>query len=366
MKKTRTQKQHSMLTEILAAALILLAAAAVRYFYIRYFQTAPDEEGSFLLLAYIRRSAAPVYLSQTVSGLYVKLLRTVFWFAGNKPMAGVWLQAALQTGALFLLYLAFRRACGMLSGALITLLLGCLGGLLEECVKLTPGSLLFFLVCVYLWLLSGLFADAAGEDRRRAGVMALAFLAGGYLGFLISADSAGLFAAAVTIPALFLAKRPEKARGCLPFLILLPAGALLGTAGSFAAKALYYGHMQTAPYREYANNYFTADSWNFLLRFGAGSMAASGAAFLFSVLAFLRTLFRNHAEENADEGEVLSVRELTVLELDSASPPEAAAKVASAPKRREMKKMDYAFEPEEALMKYDLDDSEGDGGLKAK
>ncbi|MBO5292235.1 MAG: hypothetical protein J6B10_03525 [Lachnospiraceae bacterium] len=363
-------KQKHYLFEILISGLLLAVAAVVRYYYITNFITAPYGDTGFLEMSMIRQGMEVPYLSNLLSALYAGGLRLIFWLAGNKEMAVVYVQAVIQLVTLLLFYLAYRKLFGGLFAVLLLLAAMFWEPGLWLVGEVTPGNLLLLLMGAYCFLFA--CALRRGEQKKSRVFFVFGFLGSGIaVGLLAATDSYGLLLLLWSILVIVFMKK-------LPIGFL--AGASAGFAGAGLAKCVYYGFSLEVPYLEYYRNYLSAENWNPVFRFGKSSMALNFLMILFVLgcIWFLCTGKKRAVRETSEkvsaipEISVKNIEDLPVPKLmtipcvqetDEKEEEEAKREIKyienplPVPKKHVKKEMTYAFEPDAAHMCYDLETS---------
>lgn len=153
---------------------------------------------------------------------YVRFLHIVFYFLGNKFMAGIWAQLLLQFGAALLLYAAVRRLTGA-AAALVTLsFLMCSPYMIRYALVLSPEMLYLFLFA------AGLLWVSAYTVRLR--VPDFLFL-GALTAFLSFLDGMGLLLLFFAVAVIFSDRTEPSGRPERPAALLL---CFLGFAAGFA------------------------------------------------------------------------------------------------------------------------------------
>lgn len=377
-------KRKSYLIEILVGGLLLVMMTAVRFSYIFCYITAVGGDTGFLEMSMIRQGVQVPYLPNLLSQLYAYGLRLVFWLAGNKETAVVYVQAVLQILALFLLFLAYRKLCGIVFSAVVLLAIMFLEQGMRLMGDLNPGNLLLPLTCGYFLLFAAALKRAEKKNDNRFFFVCGFFFTGIYCGILAALDSFGLVIFLLSMILIGLVRK-------------LPVGFLLGTAagagGIFLAKSAYFGLTLETPYFEYYQNYFTCENWNLFLHYGIESEALSLFAVLF-LCAYAGFLWQqNKMRRAAEQEEKPSLPNLFISDVDSLPVPkmrtvepavteendvqgatdenggskEAIKKEIKyienplpVPKRHVKKEMTYAFVPDDAHMCFDINEIPGD------
>lgn len=388
-------KRKSYWIEILVSGLLLVAMTAVRFSYILNHITAVYGDMGFLEMSMIRQGTEVPYLPKLIEQLYAYGLRLVFWLAGNKEMAVVYVQAALQIAALFALFLACRKLCGIVYSSIVLLAVLFLKQGLWLMGELTPGHLLLVLTGGYFLL----FAIALGRIKEKRGNQFFFvfgfFVTGLYCGVLAALDSYGLVLMLLSIILI----------GCvrsLPVGFLL--GSVLGAGGVFLTKSACFGLSFEKPYLEYYENYLGCDNWNMFLRYGVSSLAVGlfTVLFFFAFIGFAWQLRRARLKAAA-QMQKPALPKIYISDIDSLPVPklrtiEAATESMGVrekteetaehkeskkenkqenkkenkkeikyienplpvPKRHVKKEMTYAFEPDDAHMCFDINELSGD------
>lgn len=138
--------------ETAIAVLILAAGLVLR---VNGIEGAGEKAAYFQAASVISGQSIPQVVQGSVY-LYLQLLHGVFYFLGNKLMAGVWLQILLQFTAVLLLYFAVRCFAGKV-GATIFLCFSMFSSyMVEEALNLSP-EMLYLVIwsAVLLWVVTG-------------------------------------------------------------------------------------------------------------------------------------------------------------------------------------------------------------------
>lgn len=206
-------------------------------------------------------------------GLYVRMLRGLFFFAGNKPAAAMWVQLLLQMGAIIFVYLAVRKLTGNIA-AIVTLAFHAVSSyLIGQASFLSPAMLYFFLWAAVLLVA----AVVAGAGKGLWEFLPLGIL----IGFLCFLDVAGCLLALIAA-AVILSGEGAGTEKRLKRLLLCLAGTGAGFMGCGLTVSLLCGDSFTGVLRRWILLYRPK---GFRLPFSAGAVGAMGEyVVLFCVL----------------------------------------------------------------------------------
>lgn len=145
-------KHHSMrrLVEAAVTVILLTIGFVLR---LREISDAGESIVYYELAAVVSKEEIPQVTHGAVY-FYIRMLRGLFYFIGNKLMAAVWAQILIQLGAMLLLYLAARRLAGNVA-AIVMLAFGMFSSyLIGEASGLSPAMMYLFLWAAALLLIS--------------------------------------------------------------------------------------------------------------------------------------------------------------------------------------------------------------------
>ncbi|NLL79149.1 MAG: hypothetical protein GX234_05060 [Clostridiales bacterium] len=367
-------KRKTYLFEILISGFLLVVMTVIRFSYIYdYIETAYGDT-RFLEIAMIRQGAGMPYISSILAAVYTGGLRLIFWLAGNKEIAVVYVQAVMQILSLSMFYLACRKLCGIVFSAVVLFSVMFLQKGMWLMGELTPGNLFLLLISSYLLFFASALRRAEKKSESKFFFFFGFFWTGIFSGVLAAMDSYGIVLFLFSVILIALAKK-------LPFGYM--TGAVTGMTGTFLLKCAYYGQGVAVPYREYYNNYFCDENWNPFFRFGISSMAMNLFLLLFLAgdILLLVNLRRkkNLAAQQTDR--LTAIPEIAVADIEDMplpkfntvpyTGPEGTLDLVQedgtrkeikyienplpVPKRHVKKEMTYAFEPDAAHMCYDYE-----------
>ena len=228
----RTQRESAMGT-VAEAAIVVIVLAAGLVLRVYGIDGAGEKAAYFQAASVMSGQEIPQVVQGSVY-LYLQLLHVVFYFLGNKLMAGVWLQILLQFTAVLLLYFAVRCFAGR-AGSMIFLCFCMFSSfMVEEALNLSPEML-------YLGIWSGVLLWLVTATGRRFRVPEYFFT-----GLLVAVpcylDVAGTFLFFAAASVLFCRRDEEEQRGRMVqagFLCVL--GFLLGFLSCVLADAVCSG-----------------------------------------------------------------------------------------------------------------------------
>lgn len=226
-------KKRAVRTAVQAVAAVVLLTAA----FVLRVQGIPEAGGESVycqaaLVDGEAASLAGMPAAPYAAGLYIRLLRGLFFFLGNKPAAAIWVQLLLQMGAILLVYLAAGKLAGSLAATVMLAFHAASSYLIREASVLSPAMLYFFLWAAVLLVI----AAAAGAGKSPGGFLPAGIL----IGILCFLDVAGCLLLLTAAAAVLSGKEPEagRRRKCLLYCL---AGFGAGLAGCGLVLALIRG-----------------------------------------------------------------------------------------------------------------------------
>lgn len=212
---------------VLVAAGIVLRVAASPY---------AGEEAAYYDIARVVEDGAIPQVAHGATYFYLRLLRLLFILAGNRWMAGIWLQIALQAAACIVLFLAVRKLAGSVSAVVMTGFMMLSPERIAEGVTYSPRMLY---LCIYA---IGLLGVAFFLEKRARGrlvsiydIILLIFL-GALLGLVCYLDITGVTLLILAGSVLTLKK--AKSHNLWGSSLLECGVLLLSTLGFFAGYLL--------------------------------------------------------------------------------------------------------------------------------
>lgn len=219
--------------------------------------------------------------------LYVRMLRGLFFFLGNKPAAAMWVQLLLQTGAILLVYFAVRKLMGNIA-AIVALAFHTVSSyLIREILVLSPAMLYFFLWTAVLLVIA--VVAGAGKSPR-------SFLPVGIVvAFLCFLDVAGFLLLFIAVSVILSGEEPETGRRPKCLLLCL-AGVGAGLIGCGLIFSLIEGKSFAGVLGAWISLYRPGE---FYLPFSADSAGTMGEyVVLFCVLSLgLFSFWRNRRRD---------------------------------------------------------------------
>ena len=275
---------------------ILAAGIGIRIYNIQY----AGEEASYFDMAQVTENSTIPKMVHGGSYIYLHLLRGLFLLVGNKWMAGIWLQIALQAVAASLLYLAVSQIGTRVSG--LTILAAIMFMPSEILRGLTYSPDMMYL-CVYaiglVCVASFLSKYAEGEMESPYDVIILVF-SGAWIAFVCYLDVSGITLPVMAAGVLWLC-RYKSEKKC--------ANVWLGLGVLISAAILFFiGYLALYGYSCGKN---IADIWNDLIRFysvkGTDELFWMGeSGFLASIILFGGMVFASFAYWSHRKSEKLS------------------------------------------------------------
>lgn len=169
---------------------ICLFASSVLYrIQILKYLEAP-EGGIYYEMALIKSHEGVPMISHSASYCYTVVLSTILSFSGNKVMAGVFLQIALQILSLLLLYFGVKMLVGRVEAFCAMAVMAFLPSYVGQINCLDPKTFDFFLFTAGI-LLAGLCRRANEAEKRKKSAYALFIFNGIYIGTMGYLDAFG-------------------------------------------------------------------------------------------------------------------------------------------------------------------------------
>lgn len=225
-------KHHSMGRLVEAAVAVILLTIG---FVLRLREIGDAGEGIvyYELAAVVSEEEIPQVTHGAVY-FYIRMLRGLFYFIGNKLMAAVWAQILIQLGAMLFLYLAARRLAGNVAAA-VMLAFGMFSSyLIGEASGLSPAMLYLFLWAAALLLIS----SAARAKQSLWGFLPVGIV----IAFVSYLDVAGCLLLLIAVAVIFCEEKEGPGIGrrckCLLFCFM---GAGAGFTGCMLADSAMSG-----------------------------------------------------------------------------------------------------------------------------
>ncbi len=214
-----------------AAAVVLLAIGLVLR--VRAIGGA-GQLNAYYEMAQVSAEGGIPQLAHGAAYFYVQLLHLVFYFLGNKFIAGIWLQIILQLGACLVLYLGLRKLSGHLAALISLGFMMCSPVIIGKSLLLSPEMLYLLLSGLVLWgIVSG----------KKSGLSPVgAFAAGLFAGAVSYLDVTGVLLVLLAALAAFTIRggRISPGRRLCAFLCSI-LGTAAGFLGCIGADALSSG-----------------------------------------------------------------------------------------------------------------------------
>lgn len=351
MKNLKTDKKRSILPEVLIVGLLFVVMTAIRVMYINGHEI---NGAGFYELCRIQIGTQLPYLEYGVGDLYAKLLHLLFWLMGNHMLLAAYLQLVLQMTAMVLFYFAIRRLWGFIPAFAVETALFVFPEFLESLVILNQKNLLLLILCINLAAVSALLGRAVYGRMAYGWYMALLLLTGLLGGISVYMDKLYLAVPAVALAALLTAKRKRR-RLQIPLYL---TGLGLGFGISLFAKRQISGMQYMAVWAEY-DRAQTAGG----LFYGKGAANYAAAILLYTIFAVAAAGFILYSYRRKEQIMPKVKEDIQIKEIESFEAPEPEVKKPTVnyienplplPKKHVRKEMDFNFEPEPSMMKYDL------------
>lgn len=413
MRNRNADNRKSILPELLIAGLLFTGMTVMRLFYINSHEI---QGAGFYELCRIQIGTQMPQLEYGVGDLYAKLLYLLFWLFGNHMLYAAYLQMALQMAALVFFYFALRSLWGFIPALAAEAALLVFPEFLKSLTILNQENLLLFLLCVNLCLAAAVLSRTL-RKQSTAGRYALVILVSGICaGLSAYLEKLYLAVPAALLLALLLMKRPKEAQGMQKRRLQLPVyliGMGIGFGVCLLVKRRITGQQYAAVWAEYdrvqlsGEVFLSGSVMNYasaLLLFFV-FVAAAAAIVIYSYcekaqilpeikeeiqIQDIESFEKSETEEEIKKAEIkkseIKKSEIEKMEkkeseikavtgqensrnVQEQSPQETAEEKKTVkyienplplPKRHVKKEMDYGFEPDCDLMKYDVMVEEND------
>lgn len=403
MRNRNADNRKSILPELLIAGLLFTGMTVMRLFYINSHEI---QGAGFYELCRIQIGTQMPQLEYGVGDLYAKLLYLLFWLFGNHMLYAAYLQMALQMAALVFFYFALRSLWGFIPALAAEAALLVFPEFLKSLTILNQENLLLFLLCVNLCMAAAVLSRTL-RKQSTAGRYALVILVSGICaGLSAYLEKLYLAVPAALLLALLLMKRPKEAQGMQKRRLQLPVyliGMGLGFGVCLLVKRQITGQQYAAVWAEYdrvqlsGEVFLSGSVMNYasaLLLFFV-FVAAAAAIVIYSYcekaqilpeikeeiqIRDIESFEKSETEEEIKKSEIekMEIKESEIKAVTGQEnsrnvqeqlPQETAEEKKTVkyienplplPKRHVKKEMDYGFEPDCDLMKYDVMVEEND------
>lgn len=418
MRNRNADNRKSILPELLIAGLLFTGMTVMRLFYINSHEI---QGAGFYELCRIQIGTQMPHLEYGVGDLYAKLLYLLFWLFGNHMLYAAYLQMALQIASLVFFYFALRSLWGFIPALAAEAALLVFPEFLKSLTILNQENLLLFLLCVNLCLAAAVLSRTL-RKQSTAGRYALVILVSGICaGLSAYLEKLYLAVPAALLLALLLMKRPKEAQGMQKRRLQLPVyliGMGLGFGVCLLVKRQITGQQYAAVWAEYdrvqlsGEVFLSGSVMNYasaLLLFFV-FVAAAAAIVIYSYcekaqilpeikeeiqIQDIESFEKSETEEEIKKAEIkkseIKKSEIKKSEIEKMEIKESEIKAVTGqensrnvqeqqpqetaeekktvkyienplplPKRHVKKEMDYGFEPDCDLMKYDVMVEEND------
>lgn len=418
MRNRNADNRKSILPELLIAGLLFAVMTVMRLFYINSHEI---QGTGFFELCRIQAGTQMPQLEYGVGDLYAKMLYLLFWLFGNHMLYAAYLQMALQMAALVFFYFALRNLWGFIPAIAAEAALLVFPEFLKSLTILNQENLLLFLLCVNLCLAAAVLSRTL-RKQSTAGRYALVILVSGICaGLSAYLEKLYLAVPAALLLALLLMKRPKEAQGMQKRRLQLPVyliGMGIGFGVCLLVKRQITGQQYAAVWAEYdrvqlsGEVFLSGSVMNYasaLLLFFV-FVAAAAAIVIYSYcekaqilpeikeeiqIQDIESFEKSETEEEIKKAEIekaeIKKAEIKKSEIEKMEIKESEIKAVTGqensrnvqeqlpqetaeekktvkyienplplPKRHVKKEMDYGFEPDCDLMKYDVMVEEND------
>lgn len=408
MRNRNADNRKSILPELLIAGLLFAVMTVMRLFYINSHEI---QGAGFYELCRIQAGTQMPQLEYGVGDLYAKMLYLLFWLFGNHMLYAAYLQMALQMAALVFFYFALRNLWGFIPAIAAEAALLVFPEFLESLVILSQENLLLFLLCGNLALAAAVLGRTARKQNAAGGYALVILVSGICAGLSAYLEKLYLAVPAALLLALLLMKRPKEAQGMQKRRLQLPVyliGMGLGFGVCLLVKRQITGQQYAAVWAEYdrvqlsGEVFLSGSVMNYasaLLLFFV-FVAAAAAIVIYSYcekaqilpeikeeiqIQDIESFEKSETEEEIKKSEIkkseiekMEIKESEIKavtgqensrNVQEQQPQETAEEKKTVkyienplplPKRHVKKEMDYGFEPDCDLMKYDVMVEEND------
>lgn len=387
MRNRNADNRKSILPELLIAGLLFAVMTVMRLFYINSHEI---QGAGFYELCRIQAGTQMPQLEYGVGDLYAKMLYLLFWLFGNHMLYAAYLQMALQMAALVFFYFALRNLWGFIPAIAAEAALLVFPEFLESLVILSQENLLLFLLCGNLALAAAVLGRTARKQNAAGGYAFVILVSGIGAGLCAYLEKLYLAVPAMLLLVLLLIKRPEEATGIQRRRLQVPVyliGLGLGFGACLLVKRQITGQQYAAVWAEYdrvqlsGEVFLSGSVMNYasaLLLFFV-FVAAAAAMVIYSYCEkeqILPEIKKSEIKKSEIEKMEIKESELKAVtgqensrSVQEQLPQETAEEKKTVkyienplplPKRHVKKEMDYGFEPDCDLMKYDVMVEEND------
>lgn len=404
MRNRNADNRKSILPELLIAGLLFAVMTVMRLFYINSHEI---QGAGFYELCRIQAGTQMPQLEYGVGDLYAKMLYLLFWLFGNHMLYAAYLQMALQLAALVFFYFALRNLWGFIPAIAAEAALLVFPEFLESLVILNQENLLLFLLCGNLALAAAVLGRTARKQNAAGGYAFVILVSGIGAGLCAYLEKLYLAVPAMLLLALLLIKRPEEATGIQRRRLQVPVyliGLGLGFGVCLLVKRQITGQQYAAVWAEYDRvqlsgevflsgsvmNYASALLLFFVFVAAAAAMVIYSYCEREQILSEIKEEIQIQDIESFEKSEIkkseiekMEIKESKIKESEIKAvtgqensrnvqeqlPQETAEEKKTVkyienplpvPKRHVKKEMDFGFEPDSDLMKYDVMVEEND------
>ena len=285
-------KRHSMRRLVEAAVTLILLTIG---FVLRIRGVSDAGEGSayYELAAVVSEEEIPQVTHGAVY-FYIRMLRGLFYFLGNKLMAAVWVQILIQLGAMLILYFAARRLAGNVAATVMLAFSMFSSYLIGEASGLSPAMMYLFLWAAALLII----ATIARVKQSLWGFLPVGIV----IAFVSYLDVAGFLLLFIAAAVIFCEEEEGAGNGRrYKCLMLCLAGVGVGFAGCMLADSAMSGKNFTEVLDAWFRLYRPQEFRLPVSMDGVGTMAEAmtGYIILFCVLTLgMYSFWRNRRSDH--------------------------------------------------------------------
>ena len=371
----------------------------------------------FYVMATVKDGGSIPTVSHGASYLYTGMLSALFSLFGNKQTAGIIMQVGLQLTGILLFYFAVKILAGRMEAVISMAVLAFFPAMVKYSFTLAPENLYFCLFSGMLFLIALYKKFEEKKERKTAVSVILLVMLGIGIGYMAYLDVIGMLLLA-GVCFVILTKRRKIGKNII-YSGIVTGIVVMALCAMFFLEAIFEKTTFLNSLFSWWNLYFAKFAWNYMIAgpdvtLVCNLMICAGAAWC--IFSFLRkkedngsfymlslvilALFVSFGSQNMsyqllitafwsvlaalgitsvmfvkEKPEVMEKNVVEKKQIEDISPKkmESDNKESSEkkpiqfienplplPKKHVKKTMDYKFEPEEHLMKYDIEVSDDD------
>lgn len=185
-------RRTKMLWEIFFALTLFLGSVLVRIYWYQHHITEVYGTMEYCEMAVKKGGNEVPRILHGISYLYTEILTWLFAFLGNKLSAGIILQVILQSAGILFVFLGVRNLLGRMEAVVSLALLSFLPVMIVSVFTLTPENLYFFLFAGMWFLISCYKKWNDSAEKSIVGKYSRLLLSGVGIGYMIYLDIAGV------------------------------------------------------------------------------------------------------------------------------------------------------------------------------